>query len=193
MSRKSIFSNRIVHLALTMAVLWLLLSGMFKVLLLVLGVLSVLLVTGLSVRMDILTHRGQPIFINVPAVLRYWSWLIVEIMQSNYKVTRSLLDPDLPIKPKLQRVSATPDTEFGRVVYANSITLTPGTTAINFTRDGDILVHALHADSLDDLENDGMAARVREMEPHEDHGDSNSVAKNQDTAGKTNNKTDRSL
>jgi len=58
----------------------------------------------------------------------------------------------------------------GRVIYANSITLTPGTTAINFTRQGDILVHALHESSLDELEEDVMveedvmAAHVRAME-----------------------------
>jgi multisubunit Na+/H+ antiporter MnhE subunit len=51
------------------------------------------------------------------------------------------------------------------VIYANSITLTPGTTAINFTLDGDILVHALHTDNLHDLERGEMAAHIRDVEP----------------------------
>jgi len=70
------------------------------------------------------------------------------------------------IRPTLRRVTATPNTEIGRVIYANSITLTPGTTAINFTVNGDIVVHALHKDSLRELEDGEMAAHVRDVEPH---------------------------
>lgn len=157
-------SNTLIRLSLTLVAGWLLLSGMFKAQLLILGVLSVALVCWLAVRMNILTHRGQPVLIRYLEVLRYWAWLMVEIFKSNVQVTRILLDPELPIKPTLRTVSATPDTEMGRVIYANSITLTPGTTAINFTRSGDILVHALHESSLDELEEDVMAAHVRQME-----------------------------
>jgi len=150
--------------ALTLAVTWLLLSGLFKAQLLILGVLSVALVTWLSWRFGVLEHRGQPVFIRILGVAKYWGWLVVEIMKSNVAVTKILIHPDLPIRPVLRTVSATPDTEMGRVIYANSITLTPGTTAINFTRQGDILVHALHESSLDELEEDVMAAHVRAME-----------------------------
>jgi len=154
----------LIRLALTLAVTWLLLSGLFKPQLLILGVLSVALVTWLSLRFGVLEHRGQPVFIRILGVAKYWGWLVVEIMKSNVAVTKILIHPDLPIKPVLRTVSATPNTEMGRVIYANSITLTPGTTAINFTRQGDILVHALHESSLDELEEDVMAAHVRDME-----------------------------
>ena len=147
-----------------MAVVWMLLSGMFKTLLLVLGVISVGVVVYFSLQMEVLMHRGQPVFIRFVEVVRYWGWLLLEILKSNYAVTKALLDPELPIKPTLRRVQATPNTELGRVIYANSITLTPGTTAINFTRDGAILVHALHESSLDELEEDVMARHVRDME-----------------------------
>lgn len=159
----------VVRLGLTMAVVWMLLSGMFKPMLLILGCLSVALVVYFSVRMKLLTHRGQPVFLRYLEVLKYWGWLLIEIMKSNYQVTKALLDPSLPIKPVLRRVTATPDTELGRVIYANSITLTPGTTAINFTRNGDILVHALHESSLDELEDDVMARHVRMMEAAATH------------------------
>ena len=154
----------LIRLGLTLAVAWLLLSGLFKAQLLILGILSVLLVCWLASRMGVLTHRGQPVFLRFVEIAKYWAWLVVEIFKSNVAVTRILLDPALPIKPMLRTVSATPDTEMGRVIYANSITLTPGTTAINFTRSGDILVHALHESSLDELEEDVMAAHVRQVE-----------------------------
>jgi len=156
-----------IRLGATLVVLWLLLSGLFKTQLIVLGVLSVTLVVRLSNRMRVLEHRGQPIYFRVLHILGYWGWLAMEILRSNLDVTRRVLAPGpLSIRPALRRVEATPDTELGCVVYANSITLTPGTTAINFTPEGDILVHALHEDSLTELEGGQMADHVRDVEPH---------------------------
>jgi len=157
---------QILRLTVTMACLWLMLSGMFKTQLLVLGVMSVVLVVFLANRMRVLEHRGQPIYFRFLHILEYWGWLLYQILLSNIDVTKRVWSPELNIKPTLRRVTATPDTELGRVVYANSITLTPGTTAINFTPDDDILVHALHEDSLVELEAGDMARHVRDVEPH---------------------------
>lgn len=150
----------------TMVCLWLLLSGLFKAQLLILGVLSVALVLYLAKRMQLLEHRGQSFYSGILQSLIYWRWLLHQILLSNIDVTRRVWSAELNIKPKLKQVSATPNTELGRVVYANSITLTPGTTAINFTPNGDVLVHALHEDSLEELEGGEMAARVRDVEPY---------------------------
>jgi multicomponent Na+:H+ antiporter subunit E len=150
----------------TLTVLWLLLSGLFKTQLLVLGALSVALVVWLSAYMRVLQHRGEPIYFRFLHILAYWGWLLKQIFLSNVDVTRRVLSPNMNIKPTLRRVAATPETEIGRVIFANSITLTPGTTAINFSIDGEIVVHALHEDSLDELEEGEMAAHIRDVEPH---------------------------
>lgn len=155
---------QIIRLTITMVLLWLMLSGMFKPMLLTLGALSVALVVWFAHRMGVHHHRGQPVYFGVWKMTRYWGWLIYQIWLSNVDVTRRVWSKDLNIKPALRRVTATPDTELGRVVYANSITLTPGTTTINFTPEDDVLVHALHEDSLDELEAGEMAARVRNTE-----------------------------
>ncbi|MFT6877617.1 MAG: multicomponent Na+:H+ antiporter subunit E [Granulosicoccus sp.] len=151
---------------LTLTCLWLLLSGLFKTQLIILGVLSVALVFYFAKRMRVLEHRGQSLYFKFRHILSYWWWLMYQILLSNIDVTKRVWSADLDIKPTLRRVRATPNTELGRVVYANSITLTPGTTAINFTPENDILVHALHEDSLLELEAGEMAARVRDVEPH---------------------------
>ena len=155
-----------IRLVTTMAALWLLLSGLFKVQLLVLGALSVVLVAWLANKMRVLQHRNQPIYFRFLRNFKYWLWLGWQIMLSNVDVAKRILSRDMGIKPTLRRVSATPDTELGRAIYANSITLTPGTTAINFTPDDDILVHALHEDSLHELEGGQMATLIRQLEPH---------------------------
>jgi len=156
----------IFRLTVTLLAIWLLLSGIFKPQLLILGALSVGLVVWLSLHMRVLQHRGQPVYFRFFHIIEYWLWLGLQIFLSNVDVSRRILSPDMRIKPTLRRVTATPHTEIGRVIYANSITLTPGTTAINFTVDGDILVHALHEESLHELEGGEMADHVRDVEPH---------------------------
>ncbi len=154
------------RLVITMIVLWLFLSGIYKTQLLILGALSVALVVFLAHRMRVLMHRGQPIYFRFLHILNYWRWLAWQIFLSNLDVTKRTLAPEMDIKPTLRRVAATPDTDMGRAIYANSITLTPGTTAINFTLDDEILVHALHEDSLHELEGGEMADHIRDVEPH---------------------------
>ena len=157
--------KQLFRLLLTLVILWLLLSGMFKPLLLILGVISIALVAYFSVRMKVLMHRGQPLYFNIGCVFRYLCWLIVEVLKSNLEVTRQIFNPKLPIDPLLKAIPAKQKTEFGRVIYANSITLTPGTVAINIAVNGDILVHALNSDSIDELENGTMGDRVFQLEP----------------------------
>ena len=154
------------RLLITLSVIWLAMSGLFKPQLLILGVLSVALVVWLSAYMRVLQHRGEPIYFRFLHIVTYWTWLFRQIFLSNVEVTRRVLSRNMDIHPTLRRITATPDTEIGRVIYANSITLTPGTTAINFTVDGDIVVHALHKDSLHELEDGEMAAHIRDVEPH---------------------------
>ena len=104
--KKNAMTRIHLRLALTMAVTWIILSALFKPQLLILGVMSVALVTWLADRAGVLHHRGQPVFIRVFEVLKYWAWLLLEILKSNISVTRILLDPSLPIKPVLRTVSA---------------------------------------------------------------------------------------
>ncbi|MFT6388599.1 MAG: multicomponent Na+:H+ antiporter subunit E [Cellvibrionaceae bacterium] len=154
------------RLLVTLTILWLLLSGMFMPLQLILGVISIAIVCYLSVNMKVLMHRGQPLYFRFFYVIKYCAWLIVQILLSNIDVVKRIFNPKLPIKPLLKAVQAKQKTELGRVVFANSITLTPGTVAINIAKNGDILVHALHEDAIYELESGEMGRRVCELEPN---------------------------
>jgi len=72
----------------------------------------------------------------------YIPWLLLEILKSNFHVTRLILAPDLPIRPQLVTGLASQKSDMGQVIYANSITLTPGTITLDL-RDGRVLVHAI--------------------------------------------------
>jgi len=122
---------------------WLMLSGYFhKPVILIMGTLSIITVLGLSLRMKILDVETAP-YINVKA-LGYFVWLFKEITKSNLVVIKAVLSPNMEISPKTTRVPMKQSTDLGRVTFANSITLTPGTIAVEMC-DDTILVHALLA------------------------------------------------
>ncbi len=153
--------ERLLHsisLGLVLFGVWLLLSGIFEPLLLGLGVLSCVIVVLIAHRMDVIDREGVPIHLGW-RILSYWVWLAVEIVKANLDVARRILDPKLPIHPLLVRVKASQASELGQVIYANSITLTPGTVSMQL-EGGEILVHALAREMAEDLEGGEMDRRV---------------------------------
>ncbi|NOR40252.1 MAG: cation transporter, partial [Gammaproteobacteria bacterium] len=89
-----------INLGLFLFAIWLLLSGHFTPLMLVLGVLSTLLVVLLATRADLIDKETQVILLK-PSVLLYWFWLSWEIIKSNIDVARRILSPRLPISPNV--------------------------------------------------------------------------------------------
>ena len=95
--------------------------------------------------------------------LRYAPWLLWEVIKSNLNVARIIVDPRLPLSPRLIKVSTSQDTDLAQVIYANSITLTPGTITRDI-RDHTIIVHALTEESAAILKTGEMDRRVAELE-----------------------------
>ncbi len=83
--------------------------------------------------------------------------------KTNIQVALIILNPRLPIAPCLIRLRASQSTDLGRVIYANSITFTPGTITLD-VRDDIILVHNLTQEMADDLLTNEMDRRVTRLE-----------------------------
>ncbi len=150
-----------VSLSLILAILWMALSWHTEPLLIGFGVASVLVAVGAAARMRILDAEAVPIHL-LPRGLVYWVWLLREIVKANIDVAKVILHPKLPISPVMLKVPASQKTELGRSIYANSITLTPGTVAVGMG-DDDITVHALTRDGAAGLDGT-MDAKVRWLE-----------------------------
>ena len=131
-------------LALAMTAFWLSMSGYFTGMLLTLGVISIVLTLWLCKRMDILDGETAP-YLYMPLALNYFVWLGKEIYKANIAVIKAVMGPDMNISPTLVRVPLNRNTDIGTTMFANSITLTPGTVSVEIDDDS-ILVHALVAD-----------------------------------------------
>ncbi len=157
---------RAVSLGFVSFVVWLLWSGHYTPLLLTLGAGSCLLVLFLTRRMGLLDEEGVPVHLT-PRLLLYIPWLIWAIVRANVDVALRILSPRLPIAPRLLRIRPGQRTALGRAIYANSITLTPGTLTCD--ADGEeFTVHALTQEAADDLESGLMDRKVRHLEGQAD-------------------------
>ncbi len=144
---------------------WLLWSGQYSIertLVLVLGIVSCLAVAGIVRRMGIVDSEGHPIHLAIRAIV-YVPWLLLAILRSNIDVALRILNPRLPVSPTLIRTRASQKTALGKVIYANSITLTPGTVSVD-VEDDLVLVHALSRESAEELADGEMDRRVRAVE-----------------------------
>lgn len=113
--------------------------------------------------MHIVDEEGAPAQLGIRPFTSYAPWLAKEIVKSNIEVTRIVLAPDLPMYRTMVEVGAHQHSQIGRVILANSITLTPGTVAVSMEGDR-ILVHALSfAGAAEDLSGE-MSRRVSQLE-----------------------------
>ena len=153
---------RTISLTVALFVLWLLLSGHYEPLIVILGLLSCVFVAWVAHRMDVVDREGHPIHLTWRAAT-YWPWLLWQIVKSNVDVARIVLSPRMPIERQIVWVRASQVDDLGYVIYGNSITLTPGTVTIDLI-DDKIGVHALSDAFAEDLKSGDMDRRVTEME-----------------------------
>ena len=157
----SLLSAKVARPLLLLALLitaWLLWSGQFKPLLLGLGVFSCLLTGYLTRRMGYIDNELFEVNFNL-RFFGYWAWLAKEVVRSSIEVARVVLDPRLPINPRIVEVEATARHPVDQVILGNSITLTPGTIALD-VNDGILKVHTLTHEGADALMSGEMDRRI---------------------------------
>lgn len=149
---------------------WILLSGQVDVTdghqryLLVCGLVSAGIGTWLAKRVGFLYDEG-----NVGLILRrqfpYLLWLFWKILLSNIDVAWRIWSPrpTKVISPRFVRVKYETESDLATVIFANSLTLTPGTVTVMVdTEKKEVLVHALTEDSAKGI--DEMMKKVKALE-----------------------------
>jgi len=156
-------SGRSIVLAVLLFALWLLMSGIYKPLIVGLGVFSVILCTFIVHRLGLLKFETFTEDFELLRLLRYGFWLTVEIGRADWAVTKVILSQSLPKRQRLIFVPAKQRTEHGKMMFANSITITPGTVTVE-TEPDRFLVHALTDEAADKRALAEMGSRVCAIE-----------------------------
>ena len=140
---------------------WLLWSGFFKPLLLILGALSCVLVLLVAHRMRLFETDVFALRLT-SRLFRFWAWLGREVVRSSLEVTRAVLNPRLQISPTVAEFDSRCVHPVDRAILGNSITLTPGTLTLSI--DGQrFVVHALTEAAARDIVQGEMDRRVSEL------------------------------
>lgn len=150
-------------LVLILSIFWLVNSGHFDALLLGLGLLSVILVVLINIRMEGINGEYQPPILFSARLPAYLLWLFREIVKSNLQVVRCIWQRKPAISPTVFCVNASQQTDLCKVLYANSITMTPGTVTLE-VRDNEFEVHALTRSAAEGVQSGEMDRRVRSLE-----------------------------
>ena len=78
----------------------------------------------------------------------FYAYFFRELVKANLRLARIVLSPDLPMKPGIVKVRTRLKSRMGRLMLANSITLTPGTLTVELD-DEYLYVHCVTVGALD--------------------------------------------
>jgi len=140
---------------------WLLLSGYIQPLLLSFGAISVIVVLFVLKRMDDVDQEKQEIGTGL-RLMQYFPWLIWQVITSSLQVTKLIWGPTDKLSPSVATIKVDNVPPKRRALYANSITLTPGTLSVDLVGD-EITVHALQKSSIDELEQKVMEKKITQI------------------------------
>jgi multicomponent Na+:H+ antiporter subunit E len=155
--------SHVVVLAIALSALWLVLSGLLLPHILALAIASVAFVVWIAVRMDVVDREGLPVHLRWGDWFVYLAWLTGQAIRSNIDVARRILDPAMPISPTVITLETGQHSDLSRVIFANSITLTPGTVSMDL-EGGTLTVHSLTREGAETLLGGEMDRRVTALE-----------------------------
>lgn len=147
--------------------IWFIFNGKITVELTVLGIILCACIylfmckfMDYSIKQDIAIMEKSLFF------LYYIGVLIVEIVKSNLQVMHLVLSDREVAEPVIIEYRTRLKTRIGRVILANSITLTPGTITISLEED-ELIIHCLDktmAEGMDDLIFEELLERMENKE-----------------------------
>ena len=152
----------VVLLFVVLVIAWLLWSGVYKPLVIGLGVVSCVLTVVLATRTGFFEPAREVLhlFHRLP---RYWLWLLKEIVLSSITVAKIVLSPTVTTQPTLVRMKMKPSTDMTQVILGNSITLSPGTITIDIFED-EVLVHCITREGAQELLQGEFNQSVKNLE-----------------------------
>lgn len=146
---------------------WVILSQRLTLEVSLIGMGAVVLILGYS--KSLLFSPKETTLYNPKKIIFFIKFIVimlVEIFKSNWQVAKIVISPSLPISPSFVKVHKTFEKDFDKVIFGNSVTLTPGTLTVDIDEEG-FLVHALTKEAADGLEDSIIEKSVRILEVEE--------------------------
>jgi multicomponent Na+:H+ antiporter subunit E len=145
---------------LALLLFWFILSGQVALFFLISAIVSVILIAIVDKKLFI----SQSLIIGIKlSWIIFISQLLKEIFLSSIYITKIIWLKPKSITPCYEWIQCSSKESLTQVIYANSITLTPGTMSMDI-KDGKILVHAISFEAMDDLRQATLEKQVLKLE-----------------------------
>jgi multicomponent Na+:H+ antiporter subunit E len=131
---------------------WLILSAKLDLTIIIAGCLASFLVVFYNY--DLVFNRHETTKLTLKSVQRFivlFFVLLINIAKSNIEVAKIVLSKDMHIDPGFVKIRQPLKKPLNQALYANAITLTPGTLSIDAT-DNEIIVHGLIQSHVKNIE-----------------------------------------
>jgi len=128
-------------------IIWIALTNSFDWQELLVGGLVAMLISLIAVY--IYRNDKSKTSLNPIKIIHYIIIFFKNLIISNIDVARIVLNPKLPINPGIVKIKTALDTDFKKLILANSITLTPGTITLEIL-DDHLFIHWINV-TTDDM------------------------------------------
>lgn len=140
--------SRWLYTAIIMFILWVIFVGKFDPEELIAGAVISLILALFTYRYftekGLLNLTPRKIFCGII----YFPYLFWEMIKANFDVAYRVIHPKLPIKPGIVKVKTNMKSDLGKLLVANSITLTPGTFTLDI-KDDTMYIHWINVKTTD--------------------------------------------
>lgn len=127
---------------------WFLLNGKYDLVTFGIGVLvSLFIAIVFCMKCEIFSEMN----FSPKGIMYFFAYIFVflgELIKSNFDVAKRVVSPSLPIKPGIVEVETKLKSKLGRMILANSITLTPGTLTVKVENDV-FFIHSINVEHSD--------------------------------------------
>lgn len=153
-----------VRFCILLFIFYLLISATLHIKFVMIGLLSCFVVGLVCMPLFMIENgAGKKFFlldVSIPKFLAYAVWLFKELVMANLDVGKTVWKGSLPIHPELLRFKVDWENPIAAALLANSITLTPGTISLSFTKEGVFEIHALTPGAAQGIIDGGMLRKV---------------------------------
>ncbi|QWB99736.1 Na+/H+ antiporter subunit E [Mycoplasmatota bacterium] len=143
---------------------WFILSFEVNFYIAIIGLLVSLMVVFFNY--DLIFNKNEITKLTIRTIMRFFVLIFIllyNIVVSNIEVAKIVLSKKMPIDPGFVTIKNKLNKEFNQALYANSITLTPGTLTVDMNH-GEIVVHGLLRQHVKDLEGSRLEKAFLDLE-----------------------------
>lgn len=145
--------------------LWVIFNGQLTLEIALFGIVIAGLIYAFMCKfMDYSIYMDLYICKRVFKIIRYFFVLLWEILKANTAVMKLVLSIHKKPQPQLITFQVNLKTNIGRVLLANSITLTPGTITVALEEDNQFVVHCLDKSLAEGIDNSVFVRLIADME-----------------------------